>query len=110
MLVVGMLTMMFIGPNTVMNIDRSRSFYVLSWADNKGISVDKSGELILNVRSPEKMNVVSIKERVEEQYSRGLIKLQDDTYILTTKGRFMLTMANSIASFYDLEGWAKNKI
>jgi hypothetical protein len=109
LILVAMLIMIILGPNTVMNVDRSRSFYVLSWVENNKIETTTNGELILNVESPEKFNIVSIKERLNEQSSRGLIEFRDNSYFLTWRGRLTFNMAETLAAFYKLDGWLKNR-
>lgn len=109
LILVAMLIMIILGPNTLVNVDRSRSLYVLSWVENKKIETTADGELILNVKSSEKFNLVSIKERLDEQSSRGLIKFRDQSYFLTWRGRLTLNMAETLAAFYKLDGWFKNR-
>ena len=108
-ILVSMLLIVTLGPNTVMNVDRSRSFYVLSWVEKKAIKVTDDGKLILNVNSPEKFNLVSIKARLDEQSTRGLIEFRDQSYFLTWRGRLTLMIAEFLAAFYKLDGWFKNR-
>lgn len=108
-ILVSMLLIVTLGPNTVMNVDRSRSFYVLSWVEKSAIEVTDNGQLILNVKSPEKFNLVSIKARLDEQSTRGLIEFRDQSYFLTWRGRLTLKIAEFLAAFYKLDGWFKNR-
>ena len=108
-ILVSMLLIVTLGPNTVMNVDRSRSFYVLSWVEKSAIEVTDNGQLILNVKSPEKFNLVSIKARLDEQSTRGLIEFRDQSYFLTWRGRLTLMIAEFLAAFYKLDGWFKNR-
>lgn len=109
LILVSLLLIVTLGPNTVMNVDRSRSFYVLSWVERRAIEVTDDGQLVLNVNSPEKFNLISIKERLDEQSSRGLIEFRDQSYFLTWRGRLTLSMAEFLAAFYKLDGWFKNR-
>ena len=109
LILVAMLIMIILGPNTVMNVDRSRSFYVLSWVEKGAIELTDDGQLILNVKSPEKFNLISIKERLDEQSARGLIEFRDQSYFLTWRGKLTLNIAQFLASFYKLDGWFKNR-
>lgn len=108
-LVTTMLLMIFVLPNTVVNIDRSRSFYVLSWVKNGDVFSNKAGGLVVQAKSPEGINAEGIQQRLEEQISRGLVKRQGESYYLTKKGNLTLWIANIIANFYDLDGWYKNR-
>jgi hypothetical protein len=107
-LLTSMLFVVILGPNTVMNIDRSRSFYILSWVQNGGIRID-DGKLLMQVDSPERLNTRGIQERLLEQSSRGLLELRGQTYYLTDTGKITLSVANAIANFYHLDGWFKNR-
>lgn len=109
MILVSTFVMLFLGPNTVLNIDRSRSFYVLSWVGDGSVRVDDGRLNLDDVASPEKLNVAGIQERIDEQLNRGLIELKAKTYLLTPKGKLLLTASNKIATFYDLTGWFKNR-
>jgi predicted transcriptional regulator len=92
-----------------MNIDRSRSFYVLSWVGNGDIQISNGQLNLSKVISDEKLNISAIKERIGEQVDRSLIERRGTTYILTQKGKVMLSIANRLASFYHLEGWFNNR-
>ena len=109
LILVSLLLIVTLGPNTVMNVDRSRSFYVLSWVEKSAIELTEDGRLVLNVNSPEKSNLVSIKERLDEQSARGLIEFRDQSYFLTWRGKLTLNIAEFLASFYKLDGWFKNR-
>jgi predicted transcriptional regulator len=109
MLLISTLLMLYLGPNTVMNIDRSRSFYVLSWVGNGDIQISNGQLNLSKVISDEKLNISAIKERIGEQVDRGLIERRRTTYILTQKGKVTLSIANRLASFYHLEGWFNNR-
>lgn len=109
MLLVSTLLMMYLGPNTVMNIDRSRSFYVLSWVGHGDIQINHDQLILSKVVSAEKLNVAGIQERINEQIDRGLIERKSATYLLTYKGKVTLSIANRLATFYQLEGWFNNR-
>ena len=108
-LLVSALIMMITGPNIVLNIDRSRSFYVLSWIDEGKVQLGKNGVRLDAINSPEKQNVDSIRERIEEHTARGLVGLNNNKYFLTERGKFTLLIANKVATFYNLEAWFRNR-
>lgn len=108
-LIASMLIMLIVAPNTVMNIDRSRSFYVLGWVENEGVRIDKEGALVLLVKSNERFSAVSIRERIDEQSARGLIMRQEDRYQLTRRGVIAVRISDFVAKFYGLEGWFNNR-
>ena len=94
---------------SLLNIDRSRSFYILSWIDNGSMRV-QGGLLILDkVKSNEKMNQEAIWERIQEQRLRGLVSVQNSELELTSKGELLLSFANLLGKIFHLENWRVNK-
>ena len=110
LMLISLLIMFIIGPNTLLNIDRSRSFYVLSWVNSHSIKIGSNDELIINVKSPEKSNSIAIRERLQEQTERGLIHSNGNKYELTWKGKMAYQIAEVLAKFFALQGWMNNRI
>jgi hypothetical protein len=93
--------------NVVLNIDRSRSFYLLSWVRYEKIEV-VNGKLDLeNVRSSEKLNPEAISQRLAEQVSRGLVS-NDGKFELTFRGKMIVQFSDFIGSKFSLKGWEMN--
>lgn len=105
-LIIGFLSTSLILPNTLLNIDRSRSFYVLSWIDSGKVIYGEHG-LQFNVDSPEASDLAGVSKRVKEQISRGLIYEKDLT--LTKEGKILLATANFLSKIFVLENWTQNK-
>ena len=93
---------------SLVNIDRSRSFYVLSWVDNGSIS-SNAGELKFRIKSSEALDINGVALRLEEQISRGLVQEANGEYQLTPTGSIYVSMANFLADLYRLENWDINK-
>jgi hypothetical protein len=92
------------------NIDRSRSFYVLSWV-NAGQVVNNGDNLDLSkVNSDEKLSTIAIQNRLSEQYQRGYVDFKENKWILTMKGRALLAISNWLATEFKLNGWIENKM
>ena len=102
--------MVFISQNIYLNIDRSRSFYVLSWISKGEIISTTKGLDLQNVKSTEAENKSAILQRIVEQKSRGLIKKEKNTYKLTEKGNLILNFSELIGKIYDLRGWKMNRV
>lgn len=98
----------FITPNMLLNIDRSRSFYVLGWIHKQEIQHINQGLELSQVGSPESANIKGVLDRVREQQSRGLVGISNNTYFLTTRGEIMFGMANILARIFNLNGWFEN--
>jgi hypothetical protein len=93
--------------NVLLNIDRSRSFYVLSWVRYGKITL-KDGDLdYSSVKSPEKNSYEAITQRVDEQTKRGLIRISDKCE-LTFRGKMTVHISDFLAKAFSLEGWKSN--
>jgi hypothetical protein len=90
---------------TLLNIDRSRSFYVLAWLDEDLLKVDDEGRLNIYATSKEAMNFDAISERLEEH--RGRFFVTDD-YKLSSLGKEAVRASNFLAKIFSLDGWFKN--
>ncbi len=93
----------------LVNIDRSRSFYVLSWIQESAVYRVDSNLDLNKVASKERLNLDAIQLRVDEQVSRGLVFLDGNKYQLTGLGKMYLSAANTAAKIYKLENWVKNQ-
>jgi hypothetical protein len=93
---------------SILNIDRSRSFYVLSWIKNKSISIDEN-RLLINIQSLEGRNRQAVIQRITEARSRGLLHSTTEEIKLTTLGEVFFFGSNQIAEFYNLSGWFENE-
>lgn len=107
-LVVGLTSVNLFTQSIVLNIDRSRSFYVLSWAE-KNLIEYRDGRLDLNmVKSNEKLSVTSIEQRIIEQQKRNLLEISESKVRLTTQGKILLSFSNLTAKILGLRNWEKN--
>lgn len=106
--VLGLLASLILLPNAVLNVDRSRSFYVLSWVEKKEIFVIHN-TFIVTAKSHEAIDKSGVEIRVKEQIQRGLISRDRDNFELTKKGKFTLWLANLIGDIFKLENWTFNK-
>jgi hypothetical protein len=102
------LAISFILNISLLNIDRSRSFYVLSWVANGDIK-ENSNKLIVLAKSDEARDVSATLLRLNENKSRGLIEKKSETYELTWQGRLMLRSSNTLAWIFALKNWNMNK-
>ena len=94
--------------STLLNIDRSRSFYILSWVSHNEIRIN-NGQLDLTlIKSQEKLNQAGIEQRYYEQIDRGYISNSHKTIKLTKKGTLIFEMSKLLSRIYHLNGWLKN--
>jgi hypothetical protein len=95
-------------PYSLLNVDRSRSFYVLSWV-NQGKISEASGQIVLRVESEESSDIAGVKLRLIEQKQRGLIREIGGQYEVTGKGELALGIANTLAKIFNLKNWEFNR-
>jgi hypothetical protein len=94
---------------TAMVIDRSKSFYLLSWIhDHPGISESKLESLLEDKYGS--YDQVYIGQRIEEQLSRGVF-VGSVLELRTSKfGDFLYNCSDFIARVFDLRGWFEAKL
>jgi hypothetical protein len=79
---IGLLCTLIILPNTLLNVDRSRSLYVLNWV-HEGQIQKVNGEFVVNVTSPEGSDLSGVELRLDEQIQRGLVINSGSKYKLS---------------------------
>jgi len=108
LLLISVLLCIVVLPLSLVNVDRSRSFYVLSWVENGSFYSSDAG-IQFRVESTEALDVTGVEQRVKEQLDRGLIEKSNGQFHLTPSGRFMLKISNLLAQVFQLENWYLNK-
>jgi hypothetical protein len=93
----------------LINVDRSRSFYVLSWINEYDFPAVEAQRTYHLVRSSEILAVIPINQRIAEQEQRGFVTSQGGKLELTLKGKAALITADLLAASFRLQGWYKNK-
>ena len=104
-----LLTFQYLAQSTILNIDRSRSFYVLSWAHNNSIRISNNEVDLSKVESDEKFSKIAISERINEQVSRKFLRKDGSSYYLTWSGNLMFMVANLTGRIFKLEMWERNR-
>jgi len=107
-ILVGFLLTILLISNTLINVDRSRSFYVISWVNNGSVRL-VDNELKLSVNSSEATDIAAIQMRLDEQIERGLLLKKGDIFEISGRGRLALKVANALAYAFNLENWKINK-
>lgn len=93
----------------LLNIDRSRSFYVISWIAQGKIDVFDHSISLDRVKSNEKLNYRAIEDRIGENSTRGLLHLKNGELKLTNLGEVVLRISNFLAPQFKLSGWFQNR-
>ena len=92
------------------NIDRSKSFYVLYWIEKYEIVYNSSNSTFLK-NIPELENRISefdFSQRIQEHRIRGLVTYDDKQLRLTRAGKAILKISEMCARYFRLTGWVGN--
>ena len=88
----------------LLNIDRSRSFFLLKWVEdvgNKGISVTE----LQKQKNLSDADIIAIKQRIQEQDQSGFLFIHNERIYISREGKFLVFIFRSVASFENLEGY-----
>lgn len=94
----------------LINIERSRSTYVIAWVDNGLVRYLPSSnsynysQKIIEIES----NLKMLDQRISENLKRGIFILDQTSIILSIRGKILLRLSNFIALFFNLKGWLNN--
>ncbi len=109
LIMIGVLVFFLLAQGTLLNIDRSRSLYVLSWVHFHEISYVNKKPSLDDVISPEAEVWEAISQRIDEHIARGLMENGEKKISLTPRGEFYFKVANILGDIYSLDGWKQNK-
>ena len=91
---------------SLVNIDRSRSFFVLKWVaqySESGVTILELGK-IKNLSANEKF---AIEKRILEQSQMGFISKKQDKFYITKAGKLLVFVFENFASIENLDGYKK---
>jgi len=104
---VSVLVMFTILSFSLLNIDRSRSIYLLKW-----ISVSESSSLtptvFINSHAQSEQDIRDLTQRLHEQEALGSVSLDSDSLNLTALGQIIVTSSYFLAKFESLDGFNSN--
>lgn len=95
-------TVYVFGTTVLMNIDRSRSFYVLVWSHNGNSEKEIVGLVTQQFGGAE---IYGLRQRLSEQVSRGLLIEKRGEYSLTTLGNLTLCTSRILAKVFSLKAF-----
>ena len=107
-IIIGVLASFLILTSTIVNIDRSRSFYIIAWVYENEVKQSNLQVDFTEVLSSEKKNSNGMSERLQEQIARGFIRNEGSMLKLTLKGAILYEISSGMASIFHLEGWFRN--
>jgi hypothetical protein len=91
----------------LLNIDRSRSVYLLKWVSTSESFQLRSQEF-LNLHANSGIEIRDLQQRLTEQESIKTITVSDEGVELTTFGRFIIKTSYFVARFQNLKGFKSN--
>jgi hypothetical protein len=101
-------TFFILSQTQFINVDRSRSFYVLSWVD-QGLVQTENGKLLFDKNcSLEMTNLNGISLRIDEQLARGFLVQKENRFHLTILGKTQLRISEQLAKLLNLGNWDQN--
>ena len=86
-----------------MNVDRSKSFYVLSWVHDLGpiSEIDLADKLKTKYGA---YDAIYIKQRIDEQTKRGVFNLHSGFYQTSLLGNLYWKSATLLSDVFKLDG------
>jgi hypothetical protein len=103
------LLVLYISFTTVLvNVDRSRSVFVLSWVSNNLVKIEPPGYDLSLINSYASKDYYGIEMRLNEHMKRNLIQTNDSQVSLTNYGSILLGIIEFSAKFFNLQGFYKN--
>lgn len=92
----------------LLNVDRSRSLFVIGWIHEGHVKIEENRFNYDKVISLEKQNISAADLRVSEQIDRGYVIQNNQELQLTMSGKFMYQIAELLSGIYNLNNWKMN--
>ena len=92
---------------TILNIDRSRSFYLLKWVSISGEAGTTTSDMARNYNLSGQ-DLDDIKQRVDEQKESGTIVQDAGKLRLTLLGKLIVNISTFTAKFTNLSGYPRS--
>ena len=93
----------------LLNVDRSRSFYIIGWVHSQKVQFRADIPDFSKVNSSEKLNPYAMEQRLNEQIDRGHIVKKDNNLTLSVSGSSLFYTAEILAKIFKLNHWLENK-
>ena len=89
----------------LVNIDRSRSFYLLKWVDQYSFNNSTSLNVIVAGKRFDKVQEMALRQRVKEQGQSATISIDGEKIKLTFFGKTLVRISNLLARVFRLYGY-----
>lgn len=91
----------------LLNIDRSRSVYVIKWTSEASFSKSVSAEDILQYKRLPSSELSPVNQRLVEQSQIGTLRRSGEKFSLSITGKIVLKFASVVASLASLDGFRR---
>jgi hypothetical protein len=88
-----------------LNIDRSRSFYLLKWVNQYSVNGFATLETILVTKGFDDVQAQALKQRLKEQAESATLSVEGEKIRLTVLGRIIVSISNFFAGVFRLNGY-----
>ena len=102
-IIIGMLLVLFL----ILNIERSRSIFLLKWVEAAGRNGITISELSIQ-KDLSKSDLNAIIQRVEEQDQTGFLFTKNERIYISSSGKILVFFFASVARFERLEGYVRS--
>ena len=88
----------------LLNIDRSRSFFLLKWvasSGSNGITVKE----IQEQKGLSETDLAAVKQRIQEQDQSGFIIVKNEKIYISREGKILVFIFRNLASIENLKGY-----
>jgi hypothetical protein len=106
--IISLLVFYIFFATVLVNVDRSRSVFVLSWVSNNLVKIEPPGYDLSLIKSYASKDYDGIEMRLNEHMKRNLIQTNDSQVSLTNNGSILLGIIELSAKFFNLQGFYNN--
>lgn len=90
----------------LLNIDRSRSFFLLKWVDSSG-SNGITVQEIQKQKNLSESDLVAVEQRIQEQDQSGFLIVRNERIYISQEGKVLVFIFRNLARVENLTGYSK---
>jgi hypothetical protein len=98
---------LFLASFLLLNIDRSRSVYLLKWIGANSTNDFVTMQVIVEKYHLSFEGKAALEQRIAEQRQASMVKIEGEKLSLTTKGKVFLMFSMVFAKVFRLNGFLK---
>lgn len=90
----------------LLNIDRSRSFFLLKWVDSSG-SNGITVQEIQKQKNLSETDLIAVRQRIQEQDQSGFLIVRNERIYISQEGKVLVFIFRNLARVENLTGYGK---